>query len=74
MFRGFDFFVWQYTMRLVFTSEGSRSRSRNQRRRAYDLVKTAFRFRLRFSRLRSAHDLVKTRLSESKGEAEEANQ
>ena len=51
-----------------------RSRSRNQKRNAYDLVKTAFRFRLRFHRLRSAYDLVKTRLSESKAEAKELNQ
>ena len=51
-----------------------RSRSRNQKRIAYDLVKTAFRFRLRFRRLRSAYDLVKTRLSESKAEAKELNQ
>ena len=43
----------------------SQSRSRNQKRRAYDLVKTAFRFRLLLRRLRSAYDLVKTRLSES---------
>ena len=41
----------------------SRSRSRNQKRRAYNLVKTAFRFRLRPRRLRSVYDLVKTRLS-----------
>ena len=38
----------------------SRSLSRNRKRRAYDLVKTAFRFRLRLRRLRSAYDLVKT--------------
>ena len=52
----------------------SQSRSRNQKRRAYDLVKTAFRFRLLLRRLRSAYDLVKTRLSESEAEAEEPNQ
>ena len=52
----------------------SRSWSRNQKRRAYDLVKTAFRFRLRFRRLRSAYDLVKTRLSESEAQVEELNQ
>ena len=52
----------------------SQSRSRNQKRRAYDLVKTAFRFRLLLRRLRSAYDLVKTRLSESEAEAEELNQ
>ena len=46
-----------------------RSRSRNQKLRAYDLVKKVFRFRLR-----SAYDLVKTRLSESEAEAEELNQ
>ena len=51
-----------------------RSRSRNQKRRAYDLVKKVFRFRLRLRRLRSAYDLVKTRLSESEAEAEELNQ
>ena len=47
-----------------------RSPSRNQKRRAYDLVKTAFRFRLRLCRLRSAYDLVKTRCSDSEAEAE----
>ena len=41
---------------------------------AYDLVKTAFRFRLRLQRERSAYDLVKTRLSESEEEVEELNQ
>ena len=51
----------------------SRSRSRNQKRRAYDLVKTAFRFRLRLRRLRSAYDLVKTRLSESEAETKRGN-
>ena len=35
------------------------------------MVKTAFWFRLRLRRLRSAYDLVKTRLSESEAEAEE---
>ena len=48
----------------------SRSLSRNRKRRAYDLVKTALRFRLRLRRLRSAYDLVKTWLSESEAEAE----
>ena len=48
-------------------SPASRSRSSNQKRRAYDLVKTAFRFRSRLRRLRSAYDLVKTRLSERVG-------
>ena len=52
----------------------SRSRSRNQKRRAYDLVKTAFRLRLRLRRLRSAYDLAKTRLSESSADAETLNQ
>ena len=53
-------------LRLVFTSVGvGASRSRNQKRRAYNVVKIGFRFRLR-----SAHDLVKTRLSESEAEAE----
>ena len=47
-----------------------RSPSRNQKRRAYDLVKTAFRFRLRLCRLRSAYDLVKTRCSDAEAEAE----
>ena len=36
-------------------------------------MKTAFRFRLRLRRLHSAYDLVKTRLSESKAEAEGLN-
>ena len=48
--------------------------SRNQKRRAYDLVKTAFRFCLPLHRLRSAYDLVKTRLSESEAGAEGPNQ
>ena len=43
-------------------------------RRAYDLVKTTFWFRLWLRRLRSSYELVKTRLSESEGEAEEQNQ
>ena len=47
-----------------------RSRSRNQKRRPHDLVKTGFRFRWRLRRLRSAYDLVKTRSSESEAEAE----
>ena len=37
-----------------------RSRSRNHKHRAYDLVTTAFQLRLRLRRLRSAYDLVKT--------------
>ena len=37
---------------------------------AYDLVKTAFRFCLRLRHLRSAYDLVKTRLSESEAKKE----
>ena len=37
-------------------------------------MKIAFRFRLRLRRLRSAYDLVKTRLSESEAEVEELNQ
>ena len=37
-------------------------------------MKTAFRFRLRLRRLRSAYDLVKTRLWGSEAEAEELNQ
>ena len=52
----------------------SRSRSRNHKRRVYDLVKTAFRLRLRLRIVRSAYDLVKTRLSESEAEVEELNQ
>ena len=53
-----------------------RSRSRNQKRRAYDLVKTAFGFRLGFVPLmiRSAYGLVKTRLSESEAEADERDE
>ena len=54
-------------------SDWSRSRSRNQKRRAYDVVRTAFRFCLRLRSLRSANDLAKTRLSESEAEAEELN-
>ena len=57
-----------------FALDQSRSRSRNQKRRAYDLVKKVFRFRLRLRRLRSAYDLVKTRLSESEAEGGEPNQ
>ena len=57
-----------------FHQRRSWSRSRNQKRRAYDLVKTAFRFRLRLRRLRFAYDLVKTRLSESQAEAGVLNQ
>ena len=61
--------------RRVFTSDGvGIGVVINQKRRAYDLVKTAFRFRLRVRRLRSAYDLVKTRLSESEAEAKEPNQ
>ena len=41
------------------------------KRRAYDLVKTVFRFLLRLRRLHSVYDLVKTRLSESEAEVEE---
>ena len=52
----------------------TRSRSRNQKRGACDLVKKAFRFRLRFRRLRFSYDLVKTRLSESEAQVEELNQ
>ena len=57
-----------------FHQQQSQSRSRYQKRRAYDLVKTAFQFRLRLRRLHSAYDLVKTRLSGSEAEAEELNQ
>ena len=62
------------SLRLVFTSDGVRVKSCNQRHRAYDLVKTAFWFYLRLHRLRSAYDLVKTGLLESEAEAEELNQ
>ena len=41
---------------------------------AYDLVKTAFRFRLQLRRIRSAYDKVNSRLSESEAEAEKRNQ
>ena len=41
-----------------FHQRRSRSRSRNQKRRAYDLVKTAFRFRLRFRRLSTENQIV----------------
>ena len=58
----------------VFTSDGVGVRVVIRRERAYDLVKIAFQFRLRFHRLRSASDLVKTRLSASEAEAEEPNQ
>ena len=57
------------SIKASFQWQRSRSWSRNQKRRAYDLVKTASEFRLR-----SAFDLVKTRLSESEAEAEELNQ
>ena len=45
-----------------------------KKRRAYDLVKTTFRFRLGLRCLHAAYDLVKTRLSESEPEAEKLNQ
>jgi len=45
-----------------------------QSHRAYDLVKTAFRFCLRLRHLCSSYGLEKTRLSESEAEAEEQNQ
>ena len=51
----------------------SRSRSHNQKRRAYGVCENAFRFGLRLRSLRSAYDIVKTRLSESEAEAEELN-
>ena len=56
-------------MKAGFHEQRSRNRSRSQKRRAYNLVKTAFRFRLLLRRLRSAYDLLKTRLSESEAEA-----
>ena len=43
-----------------FHQRRSRSRSQNQKLRAYELLKTAFWFRLRLRRLRPAYDLVKT--------------
>ena len=51
-------------------------RSRNRKRRAYDLVKTAFRLHLRLRPVRFAYGIVKTvRFSESEAEAaEELNQ
>ena len=63
-----------YSLKACFHWRRSCSRSRNQKLRAYDLVKTAFRFCLRLGHLRSAYDLVKTRFSESEVEAEELNQ
>ena len=54
---------------LVFTSDGLGVVG-NQKRKAYDLLKTAFRFRLGLRRLCSAYYLVKTRLSESEAEVE----
>ena len=44
------------------------------KRRAYDLVNTAFWFSLWLRRLHSAYDQVKTRLLESEAEAEELSQ
>ena len=41
---------------------------------ATELLKTAFRFCLRFRRLRSAYDPVKTKLSESEAKAKKLNQ
>ena len=62
------------SLKAGFHKRRTRSRSRNRKRRAYDLVKTAFRFLSRLRRLRSAYDLVKTRLSESEADAEKLNQ
>ena len=69
--------LWLWLQKPIHCNRGkgwfslpSRSWSRNRKRRAYDLVKKAFWFRLRLHRLRSAYDLTKTRLSES----EELNQ
>ena len=52
-------------LKLVFTSDGV-----GVVIRSVDLVKTAFRFRLRLRRLHSAYDLVNTRLSESEAKSE----
>ena len=62
------------SLKAGFHKQRTQSRSRNQKRRAYELVKTAFRFRSRLRRLRSAYDLVKTRLSELEADAEKLNQ
>ena len=51
-----------------------RSQSWNQKCRAHDLMKTAFQFRLWLCCLRSAYDLVKTKLLEVEVEAEDLNQ
>ena len=56
--------------RVVFTSDGVRVRVVIRRVEAYDVVKTAVQFCLRLQCLRSAYDLVKTRLSEWEAEAE----
>ena len=45
-----------------------------EKRRAYDLVKTVIGFCLQFHHLRSAYDLVKTRLLELEAETEETKQ
>ena len=58
-------------LRLVFTSDGVVVRVVIK---SVNLVKTAFRFCLRLRHLRSSYDLVKTRLSELKAEAEVRNQ
>ena len=74
--RGF-LLIWSFTLHFMLAFKAGfryrRSRSRTQKRRAYDLVKTAFRFRLRFHRLRSAYDLVKTRFSELEAETKPGN-
>ena len=58
-----------------FHERESRSRSCDQKCRAYDLVKTVFWFHLQLHCLRFAYDLVKVyRLLESEAEAEELNQ
>ena len=69
-----NFLSSNISLKAGFHLRRSLSRSRNQKRRAYDLVKTAYRFGLRLRRLRSDYDLVKTRLSWSEAEAEELSQ
>ena len=69
-----DHYLDVLPLKAGFHQRRSRSQSHNQKHRIYDPVKTAFRFRLRLCFLRSAFDLVKTRLSESEAEREDLNQ
>ena len=55
---------------LVFTSDGLGVVVVIRSVKTYDLLKTAFRFRLGLRRLRTAYYLVKTRLSKSEAEVE----